>query len=173
MEPAIVVGYDHGGLSRLEEYGEGGQVAFMRHQVEEVQPAAAAHWRLDPERFHVAGSSLGGLLSFALALAHPGTYVGAASLSGSFFLAIDARVVDVMLYMDHGGDADSGMDGFEANIALRDRMGDGGWRVDQWPECPGGPRSLCHHHEEGARHDELAWAARAHQFLTLFLAPSP
>ncbi len=91
VEPVVVVGFPHGGDARTDEYGNtidngGKQETFMAFQVGTVQPRAAELWRIDLDRAYVAGSSLGGLLSFRLAFAYPDVYAGAASLSGSYWL---------------------------------------------------------------------------------------
>jgi predicted alpha/beta superfamily hydrolase len=183
----VVVGFDHAGAQRLAEYGvamsEGGlQEAFMRFQVEAVQPAAAAMWRLDPERTHVAGSSLGGLISFRLALAYPEVYAGAASLSGAFWPGKETGTamrdviaavgkVPVALYLDHGGDADSGADGYADNREVRDLLAAHGWERADAPDCVAGDDALCYFHAVGARHDELAWRDRSFRFLRFLFAP--
>ena len=89
-EPTVIVGADHGGVDRNDEYGwsiaaGGKQETFMDFQVHTIEPTAAGYWRLDPARTYVAGSSLGGLISMRLALAYPDVYAGAASVSGAFW----------------------------------------------------------------------------------------
>jgi len=185
VENTIVVATDHGGDARNDEYGwstavGGAQEIFMAFQVDTVQPAAAARWRLDPARVYVAGSSLGGLISMRLALAYPDVYAGAASLSGAFWpgqdtdtalrdvLAVTGKVA-VPLYLDHGGTAEDGGDGYADNIEIRDQLVDLGWVRADSPECEPGPDALCYFHDVGATHDELAWTARTWRFLRFFV----
>jgi predicted alpha/beta superfamily hydrolase len=174
----VVVGFDHAGVGRINEYGyeiaQGGRrETFMAFQVELVQVRAAALWRLDPDRVFTAGSSLGGNISLHLAFAYPEVYRGAASLSGAFQLG-EATVPDVVtstgkipmtLYVDHGGTAADGGDGYDANVALRDLLIATGWARTDSPACVAGPDSLCYFHDVGAAHDELAWLARSDRFL--------
>jgi predicted alpha/beta superfamily hydrolase len=184
-EPVIVVGADHGGAARNDEYGwsvaaGGKQETFMAFQIATVQPTAAGLWRLDAARYYVAGSSLGGLISMRLALDYPDVYAGAASISGAFWpgqdtstalrdeLAVVGKVA-VPIYLDHGGDADSGGDGYDDSVEIRDQMVGLGWDRSDSPGCSAGVDALCYHWEPGATHDELAWRYRAWRFLRFFV----
>jgi len=143
-----------------------------------VQPAAAEAWRIDPSRVYTAGSSLGGLIAYRLALAHPDIYAGAASLSGSFFVqdeegdtvadqvAAQGRL-DLALYLDHGGSAEDGGDNYQVNRDLLAALTGAGYARD----CAGGPGRVCYFHAEGATHDEAAWRARAWRFLRFLFPP--
>jgi predicted alpha/beta superfamily hydrolase len=188
IEETIVVAADHAGAARNDEYGwstaaGGKQETFMAFQVTTVQPTAAAHWRLDEQRYYVAGSSLGGLISMRLALAYPDVYAGAASLSGAFWPGQDTETalrdvlaetgkVAVPLYLDHGGTAEEGGDGYADSIEIRDQLASLGWSRTDSPDCASGspgPDALCYFHDVGATHDELAWKARAWRFLRFFV----
>jgi predicted alpha/beta superfamily hydrolase len=185
LEEAIVVAADHAGAARNDEYGwstsvGGAQEAFMAFQVGTIQPAAAARWRLDADRTFVAGSSLGGLISMRLALAYPELYAGAASLSGAFWPGQDTQTAlrDVLattgrvaagLYVDHGGTAAAGGDGYADNVEVRDLLVGLGWRRADSPACALADDALCYHHEDGGTHDELAWRDRAWRFLRFFV----
>ncbi len=186
VEPVVVVGFDHAGEGRIAEYGfstaaDGLQEVFMAFQVGTVQPRAAELWRLDMDRAYTAGSSLGGLISYRLAFAYPEVYRGAASLSGAFWPGQDSGTAmrDVLaevgveplaLYMDHGGTAGSGGDGYGDNVELRDLLVDAGWTRSDSPDCSAGPQALCYYHDDGATHDELAWRERTWRFLRYFFA---
>ncbi len=186
VEPVVIVGFDHGGENRGTEYAYpiavgGAQETFMAFQVETVQPAAAQLWRLDSNRYHVAGSSFGGLVSFSLAFNYPDVYAGAASLSGAFWpnqkeqlamrdLVQAKGLVPVSLYMDHGGTAATGGDGYGPNIEVLDLLVAQGWQRADSPGCTMAPSSLCYYHDVGASHDELAWKDRAFRFLRYFFA---
>ena len=182
VEEAVIVAAEHGGAARNDEYGwsesvGGKQEAFIAFQLDTVQPRAAALWRLDDARVYVAGSSLGGLISMRLALEHPDVYAGAASLSGAFWPGQDTGTalrdrlpaigkVPLAIYLDHGGTAQGGGDGYADSIEIRDDLDAAGWT----PSCVRGPDALCYHHENGATHDELAWRDRSWRFLRFFLA---
>ena len=182
VAPVIVVATEHGGSQRLAEYGGELTSAFMEFQVEVVQPAAAARWRIDPARAFTAGSSLGGLIAFRLALAHPELYAGAASLSGSFFVgeedgtSVEDQVaelgrLDLALYLDHGGTSGSGGDNYASNRDLLAALTAAGWARGDSPDCAGGAGQVCYFHADGATHDEAAWRARAWRFLRFLFAP--
>jgi enterochelin esterase-like enzyme len=182
VAPVVVVATDHGGARRLAEYGGDDADAFMEFQTGVVQPAAAARWRVDPARAYTAGSSLGGLIAFRLALAHPEVYAGAASLSGSFFVedeegrSVADRVtelgrLDLALYLDHGGSAADGSDNYGSNRELLAALTAAGWARGTSPDCASGPGRVCYFHAAGATHDEAAWRARSWRFLRFLFPP--
>jgi predicted alpha/beta superfamily hydrolase len=187
LAEVIVVAADHAGARRNAEYGwtiaaGGATETFMAFQVGAIQPAAEALLRIDPARRAVAGSSLGGLVSLRLALAYPGVYAGAAALSGAFWPGQDtgtaladtlaaAGAQPIAIYLDHGGTAASGGDGYADAIAIRDQLVGLGWQRADSPACSLGPGALCYHHEPGATHDELAWRDRAWRFLAFLAGP--
>jgi enterochelin esterase-like enzyme len=182
VAPIVVVAADHGGAARLAEYGGERSAEFIELQVGVIQPAAAATWRIDPARAFTAGSSLGGLIAFRLALAHPEVYAGAASLSGSFFVGeedgtsvadevADLGLLDLALYLDHGGTAQDGRDNYASNRELLAALTAAGWGRGDSPDCAGGPGRVCYFHAEGATHDEAAWRARSWRFLRFLFPP--
>jgi hypothetical protein len=178
LAPVVIVAVDSS-AQRIAEYGGHLVERFMAFQVEVAQPAAAARWRLDPARTYVAGSSLGGLLSFRLAWAYPAIYAGAASLSGAFWfgkaegrgmrdVVAAGGMRPVALYLDHGGTVAGGGDDIESNLELVDLLAATGFSRADSPACAAAPGALCYHHEVGGSHDELAWRDRAWRFLTYF-----
>jgi predicted alpha/beta superfamily hydrolase len=133
------------------------------------------------------GSSLGGLVSFALADLRPGEFDFAASLSGTMgwgsigtdnptmiarYAAAGHR--DTALYLDSGGggstcaDADAdgtndddpdASDNYCENLQLRDVLAASGYAFDV---------DLWHWHAPGASHSEAAWAERVWRPLQIF-----
>jgi predicted alpha/beta superfamily hydrolase len=183
VAPVVVIAAAHS-ADRNNEYGlsPSRTATFMEFQVKELQPRALAQVRWDGERVMVAGSSLGGLLSMNLLLQHPQTYRAGAALSSSFWVGQDTGTAmrdrlpsigkqPVAIYLDHGGSPATNSDGAVDSIEIRDMLDGMGWVRQDSPACAApGPDALCYFTEPGARHDELAWQARAWRFLR-FLAP--
>jgi len=185
VAPAVVVAVEHGGDARGDEYAfpealGGQQGAFLRFQVEVAQVEAARVWRIDPGRAAVAGSSFGGLVSLRLVFEYPEVYRAAASLSGAFWPGEDTghNIRDVIaeggflplpLWLDHGGTAADGEDGYAGNVQVRDLLVATGWSPEVGPDCSREPGVLCYLHVPGATHDELAWRDRAPLFLRFLL----
>lgn len=178
VEPVVVIAADQTG-ARNNEYGLDQTVMadFLDFQINEIQPRALAKVRGDGRLF-VAGSSLGGLVSMHLALRHPQTYAGVASLSGAFWPGKDQGVAlrdqlpqmgkqPLAIYLDSGGSVAQNSDGAADTVEVRDLLVDLGWQQG----CEAGPSAVCYHLEPGAQHDELAWKARAYRFLQ-FLLPA-
>jgi len=169
--------------ARNDEYGLDATklAAFLAFQITEIQPHALAKVRWNGAKVAVAGSSLGGLVSLHLALAHPDLYSAAVSLSGAFWPGMDdgTAVRDLVpqwgkqpiaIYLDNGGDIASNTDGAAETAEVRDLMIGLGWQRSDSPACTPGPSALCYFMEPGATHDELAWKARSWRFLR-FLFP--
>lgn len=178
VAPVVVVAADQT-AQRNNEYGLDQTVMadFIDFQINEIQPRALAKVRSDGRLF-VAGSSLGGLVSMHLALRHPQTYAGVASLSGAFWPGKDQGVAlrdqipqmgkqPLAIYLDSGGNVAQNSDGAADTVEVRDLLVDLGWQQG----CAMGPSAVCYHLEPGAQHDELAWKARAFRFLQ-FLLPA-
>ncbi len=143
----------------------------------------------EPAIIGTMGSSLGGLISLHVALLDPDTYSFAASLSGtlgwgSMDPAFDNETIiqryeaaghqPFAIYLDSGGggdtcddadgdgtddDDDTGRDNYCETLQMRDALEGLGWAFDV---------DLMHWWEEGAQHDEAAWAARAAMPLAMF-----
>jgi predicted alpha/beta superfamily hydrolase len=158
---------------------------FLEHT---VRPLVAAHYG-EKGPLGVLGSSLGGLISFHVADRNPGTFAFAASLSGTMgWGSIGADTHNetmieryakhghqpTVLYLDSGGygttcaDADGdGVDDDDAgsadnyceNAQMKQVLEADGWQdgVD-----------LFYVWDQGAEHDEAAWAARVATPLAIF-----
>lgn len=116
----IVVGIDHGGDKRINEYnptdshtygkGEGSQYAAFL--AEALKPFIDGHFRTipTPESTAVAGSSMGGLISFYTWLTYPDVFGKAGIFSPSFWISpqlkkhihLDGRQKDSKLYLVAG-----------------------------------------------------------------------
>ncbi|MBX3467470.1 MAG: hypothetical protein KF878_11315 [Planctomycetes bacterium] len=162
IEEVLLVAVPHG-ADRMAEYGAGweGYGAFLR---DVVKPAVDARFRTRPGPRDTAllGSSMGGLVSFKLALASPDVFGAAACLSSSFwFKTPDGRTAfdhlaardragpRPRLYLD-SGTAGPSQDGAPDTRRMRDALRAAGWTA----------RDLAHHEAAGATHDERAWRAR-------------
>ena len=97
---AIVVGVDHGGALRFNEYspwknpkyggGEGDR--YVDFLVKTLKPYVDAHYRTLPDRLNtgIAGSSMGGLISLYAIVKYPGVFSRAAIFSPAFWVAPQA-----------------------------------------------------------------------------------
>ena len=100
--PAIVVGVDNGGGNRIAEYtpwshpqyGGGDGEAYVDFLVQTLKPFIDANFRTLPQREYtaIAGSSLGGLISFYAALERPDIFSKAGVFSPSFWFSDSAFV---------------------------------------------------------------------------------
>jgi predicted alpha/beta superfamily hydrolase len=97
---SIIVGIDHGGTTRLTEYnpynsgfGKGEGDAYVDFLVKCLKPFIDSAYRTKPQREFttIAGSSMGGLISFYAALKYPETFGGAGVFSPSFWIAPDLK----------------------------------------------------------------------------------
>lgn len=174
MVAPILVGINHAGANRLNEYAptpaeadgpDGAKIRstgdgkrYARFLVQELKPFIDAHYltRPGPRDTAAIGSSLGGLVSLYLALWHPRVFghIGALSPAISWdnraafqdFSRLRKRP-DVRLWLDTG----TAEPGWESVRLFRDTLIGQGWREGAdlaYREIPGdGP-------------DESAWAAR-------------
>jgi hypothetical protein len=192
----LLVGIDNTD-ARMDEYTHvpdvidgttyGGQADAYADFVEDtVRPLVAATWG-EPGTVGLMGSSLGGLVSFAVADRYPGEFAFAASLSGTMGWGSIGATNETMiqryaaaghrgtaLYLDSGGsggscaDADgdgtndddpTNADNYCENIQLRDVLSAEGYTFDT---------DLWHWWEPDAQHNEAEWAARVWRPLDLF-----
>jgi predicted alpha/beta superfamily hydrolase len=93
---AIVVAVDHAGGQRITEYspwptrfGNGDGAAYVDFLVKTLKPWIDARFRTMPDRLHtaIAGSSMGGLISFYAALKYPEVFGRAGIFSPAFWIA--------------------------------------------------------------------------------------
>jgi len=96
-DECIVVAIDHGGEKRIneyspfdmEKYGKGEGDAYLDFIVKTLKPYIQKHYRVKKNRKHrfIAGSSMGGLISFYAMLKYPKAFGGAGVFSPSFWIA--------------------------------------------------------------------------------------
>lgn len=172
IAPAIVVGI-YNSPDRADEYGLGptGE-AYRQFVVNIVKPLIDSTYRTKPGRDDTStmGSSMGGLVSFLLAWRHPDVFKQAACLSPAFFPeAVDlvrqapAMPAGLRLYMDNGT---LGLD-VKLQVMCDDMLSalaDKGY-------APGAP-DFEWFLDEGADHNEPAWAKRVDRPLRFLLAPA-
>jgi predicted alpha/beta superfamily hydrolase len=99
----IVVGIDNGGAQRLTEYncidhprnGKGEGLAYLQWITQTLKPYIDKAFRTKPERAHcwIAGSSMGGLISFFAAVYYPQFFGGVGIFSPSFWLLPDLKML--------------------------------------------------------------------------------
>jgi len=206
----IVVGIPNN-ADRFEEYtqvlddpfGNGGTLvggdalAYGDFIVTDLKPQIDARFRTEPAREStgVIGSSLGGLVSYVIGLAHPGVFKYVGGMSSTFawgrFAAMNPTIIegyqavmnlparDQVYYLDTGGGMGGGCmgifggaDNYCATAAMRDALIAEG--VTTFPDDPNAltltPAGINIYHwtEGGAQHTESAWAARFFRPLRLF-----
>jgi len=176
-EPMIIVGIDHAGPGRIDEYtptGDesrqaGGKAAgYAGMLINELKPLIDLRYRTRADDTGAGGSSLGGLLSLYLGLAHPEVFRRLAVMSPSVWW--DKRaILDLIdrfegprprMWLDVG--RREGRDTVRDARALRDRLLKKGWSDADL------------HFEEDPRgdHSERAWARRARPMLDFLFPPS-
>jgi len=140
----------------------GGAAAYARYLVHELKPYIDAHYRTEPgrESTAVGGSSIGGLVSMWLLLAHGEVFGAGLVVSPAVWWAGEAIVVQVAaapagtplprVWLDVG--TDEGRGTVDAARRLRAALQARGW-------------APAYREEPGAGHDEAAWAARVEPML--------
>lgn len=193
LDPFLVVGIPHS-TARMDEYTHvedsidgdllGGRAdEYGRFVVEGVLPFVRERYAVSTDRQDTAilGSSLGGLASLYLAQQYPDSFGYAGSMSGTLawgtFGLSNPTILDVYwdappeqldIYLDSGGDSDARCDGIHpaepgtsqdnycANIAIRDLLQSEGWTDGE---------DITYRWDQGAEHDEAAWASRLRPLL--------
>jgi predicted alpha/beta superfamily hydrolase len=179
IEPLIIVGVAHGGTveDRTDEYtptrfsGRGGKGDETgRMLVEELKPFIDREYRTLPDAAHtgLGGTSLGGLIALHIGLRHPKTFGKLAVMSPSVWWDRGVILSSVKsltakpaqrIWLDVGTEEGRGMDNNARR--LRDALTEKGWTLDS---------DLYYFEDKRARHEDSAWAMRAHKVLR-FLFP--
>ncbi len=179
VAPLLVVGIGNTGAERMAEYtptpdtrlGGGNGFLYARMLVEELLPMLAAQYRLlpGPANTGLVGSSLGGLISLAIALRYPHVFGKVGAVSPSLWwddrvLLRDVRSLETHLplriWLDTG--TAEGLRHVQ-NTRLLDRLlKDRGWQVGS---------DLLYRVFPAGEHNEAAWAARFGEILR-FLFPA-
>lgn len=168
---AIVVGLPHGEAARIAEYNplpaRGGRgEAYLAFLVETVKPLIDAAFRTQPEREStvLAGSSMGGLISFYGYFRHPAVFGAAIAMSPAFWY-VGRNLYQYVaatppapgrLYLDRGTTERGGARRMAEHL-----------RALGYTETT----QLRYVEEEGGEHTEAAWARRLPDALRFVLAP--
>jgi Predicted hydrolase of the alpha/beta superfamily len=139
----IVVGVDHGGTLRFNEYspwknpkyGGGEGEKYVDFLVKTLKPYVDSHYRTNPDRLNtgIAGSSMGGLISLYAIEKYPEVFGRAGIFSPSFWVAPQAYDLvrdsaplpaDTRLYFVMGGQEAANADEALTYVADQTRMAD-------------------------------------------------
>lgn len=172
IEPVIIVGV-YNTENRRKEYSENDTgYAYIDFLVNDLKPMIDNKYRTKPgaENTAIAGSSMGGLISFIAAWEHPEVFSKAACLSPAFKIGeynyvnnVQAYKGDkkkIKLYIDNGSVdlEDSLQTGIDEMMQILKQKGYEEGKDFIWFK------------DEGASHNEAAWAERSWRFLKLFFA---
>jgi predicted alpha/beta superfamily hydrolase len=177
--------------------GDGADYAdFLIH---DLKPLVDARLRTKPGKGDTAllGSSLGGLISYEIGLAHPDVFHAIGGMSSTFqwgrmgltnetvleryAAATDLSTRGQIFYLDSGGNGgdcprlDDGDDNFCETVTMRDTLVSKG--ISTFPIDPGAEHlapadaNILHWHEVGAVHNEAAWNARLFHVFRFFFRP--
>ncbi len=171
VEPFIVVAADCSDARRDEYNPSRKGDAYLRFLLEELKPRVDAAFRTDPDRSSIAGSSMGGLISFYAAWRHPDIFSGAACLSPAFaerygqecFRLVEAdkaHLPDLKLFLSCGGAAGLEAQLMEGTLKMADLL-----RSVDFPED-----HLSVRIEGWAEHNEEAWARMTPHWLRFLYA---
>jgi predicted alpha/beta superfamily hydrolase len=178
VEPLIIVGINHAGDKRLNEYtptrdfkGKGGKAArYAKALIKTIKPFIDAEYRTLPCPMNtgIGGSSLGGLVSLWIALNNPDIFGRVAAMSPSAWwdrrtIVRVAKYVQpkprLSIWLDIG--TNEGKDTLADSRMLHDALTERGWTEQM---------DLAYTEAEGAAHEESAWAERSRPMLE-FLFP--
>jgi predicted alpha/beta superfamily hydrolase len=176
VQPMIIVGVDHAGPGRIDEYtptrdearqAGGKSDRYGRMLLEEVKPLIDLRYRTIPEDNAVGGSSLGGLVSIDLGLNRPDVFRHVMAMSPSAWWGGRdiLRVVDRFtgprprIWLDVGGK--EGGEALRDVRALHERLLKKGWS----------DADLHYHEDRRGDHSERAWARRARAALEFLFPP--
>jgi len=174
IEPLVMVGVDHGGPDRLDEYTPtrdarrraGGRLdAYRAMLIEELKPWIDRHLRTRPEAAStgLGGSSLGGLATLAIGLARPDVFGRLAVMSPSLWwdrrrVLEQARAAQhrlpLRMWLDAGTDEGPGT--LHHVRMLKNILVARGWRLKD---------DLHYREVAGGRHSEADWSRRAGDML--------
>jgi predicted alpha/beta superfamily hydrolase len=180
VAPLILVGIDHGGADRLEEYTPtrdprrraGGRLAsYQRFLIDELKPWIDRHVRTRPDAAAtgLGGSSLGGLAALEIGFARPDVFGRLAALSPSLWwdrrrVLERARALPVKpattIWLDAGTQEGPGV--LHHARMLKNILLTRGWRAG---------RDLHYREVAGGGHSEADWAARAGDVLRALFPP--
>ncbi|MEO7168375.1 MAG: alpha/beta hydrolase-fold protein [Spartobacteria bacterium] len=187
IEPTIIVAVPNMGDDRIHEYAPSRGVIdssaprkkrsrgllrkYGRFLRDELKPFIDRTYRTQPEAEFtgLGGSSLGGLATLALGLCYPETFNRLAVLSPSIWWddCLIYRLLDTVevkpplkIWLDTG----TNEPGWERASALRDRLVERGWRLDD---------DLHYTEVVGGDHSERAWGARFEAVLRFLYPPLP
>ena len=174
--PMVIVGIDHGGPARIEEYtpthdasrdAGGGADKYAHLLIDELKPLIDSRYRTIPDDTGLGGSSLGGLVTMHLGLTHPEVFSKLAVMSPSVWWNNRAILEEVdrfdgshpRIWLDVGGR--EGRDTLRDARALRDRLHARGWTRANFAYL------------EDARgdHSERTWARRVRKVLEFLYPP--
>ena len=166
-------------------HGGGHAADYARFLVGELKPFIdrAYRTRHEPAATGIAGSSLGGLASLAIAMDHPDVFglVGAVSPSAWWAdrwivarAATSPRTLRVWIDI---GTAESGLNDDPGQYVsgargVRDALVGAGFRDASAGEAPPGGGVVRYLEVEGGRHNESAWSARLDRILEFLLPPA-
>jgi predicted alpha/beta superfamily hydrolase len=185
IEPLIVVGIYNKGKDRINEYTPtqdqkykvGGKAdRYGRMLVEELKPFIDTTYQTQRDAQHtgLGGSSLGGLVSLYLGLKYSNVFGKLAVVSPSVWFAnkqilseVEAvqKKPNLRIWVDTGTKEGSTAEEAQQTVVdarlLKETLARKGWRLGE---------DLSYFEDEGAEHNERAWAARMEPILK-FLFP--
>jgi predicted alpha/beta superfamily hydrolase len=175
-QPMIIVGIDHGGPARIEEYtpthdpsrdAGGGASEYAHLLIDELKPLIDSRYRTIPSDTGLGGSSLGGLVTLYLGLTRPDVFSKLAVMSPSVWWNNRAILREFdrfqgprpRMWVDVGGR--EGKDTLRDARTLRDRLQEKGWT----------PADLAYFEDARGDHSERAWSRRVRKALEFLYPP--